>query len=336
VTQASPKLQPVLKLFLLNEPVANHDLPQDIVELMPILCQLGLANDVDGLSSLREFRVFPIRGYWLFVSRGRGRSFDVYFGSDSIELLNRLTPPLNGSVLDLCSGTGIQAIHCSRFSPSVTAVELNRVAHAVGVINCFLNAGEPIEFLQGSLYEPLGGRKFEYIVANPPFMTIPEGAPYPLCGDGGPDGFAITRQILQGLPEHLESYGRCQIMGGCLSDGRSPAILGEVTDIANSRKLDILITITAHRGLAVGTTQFRGMARTVATFSNSCESEAEQILTRFLDQSGATHSARYFLSAQIGQGDVTVIDLSETSSEAIACKNDLALSPALSRQEAAM
>jgi hypothetical protein len=41
-------------------------------------------------------------------------------------------------------------------------------------------------------------------------------------GHGGIDGFAVTRKIIQGLPEHLSETGRAQIIGLTLADEAAP------------------------------------------------------------------------------------------------------------------
>jgi release factor glutamine methyltransferase len=74
------------------------------------------------------------------------------------------------SVLDLCTGTGIVAIKAALAgAQEVVAVDLNPEA----VKNAKLNARnfglEQVEVLEGTLFDPVGDRKFDIIAINPPY-----------------------------------------------------------------------------------------------------------------------------------------------------------------------
>ena len=72
--------------------------------------------------------------------------------------------------LDLGTGSGICAIFAARRGFRVTAVDLNPEAVRCARVNVLLNRlDERVEVLQGDLFEPLGGRRFDLIFFNPPF-----------------------------------------------------------------------------------------------------------------------------------------------------------------------
>jgi release factor glutamine methyltransferase len=87
---------------------------------------------------------------------------------------------------------------------SVTAVDLSLAALDVACRNAERN-GADIEFLQGSLLEPVAGRQFDLIVSNPPYIPSgdletlqPEVRDYDPRGalDGGLDGLEIYRKLI--------------------------------------------------------------------------------------------------------------------------------------------
>ena len=124
-------------------------------------------------------------------------------------------------VLDLGTGSGVLAISLARLSPKarLTAVDLSPAALAVARDNAAWHAVE-VEFLLGDWFAPVGERRFDLIVANPPYVA--DGDPH-LLGDGLPfepaialtdgvpdgDGLACLRQIVGAAGAHL-------LPGGCL------------------------------------------------------------------------------------------------------------------------
>lgn len=75
-----------------------------------------------------------------------------------------------GAVLDLGCGSGVGAVFAAREGASVTAIDINPEAVRCTRINALLNdLEERVEVLQGDLFEPVAGRRFELILFNPPF-----------------------------------------------------------------------------------------------------------------------------------------------------------------------
>ncbi len=71
-------------------------------------------------------------------------------------------------------------------------------------------AGHHIELSQGDLFEPVGDRRFDAIVCNPPYL--PPGGEYDdrwlaLAVEGGPTGAEFTQRLLTGAPRHLRPGG---------------------------------------------------------------------------------------------------------------------------------
>jgi SAM-dependent methyltransferase len=109
--------------------------------------------------------------------------------------------------LDLCSGTGIAAlVAASRYARHAWATDLGARSVDFSEFNRRLNGLENITAAQGDLYEAVGDRTFDCIVAHPPY--VPAAEQHLLFRDGGEDGEQILRRTIQGLPAHLRPGGR--------------------------------------------------------------------------------------------------------------------------------
>jgi len=114
--------------------------------------------------------------------------------------------PRAESVLDIGTGSGCIAVVLASRIPqaAVTAVDLSAEALVVARRNAERN-GVAIEFLHGSLLEPVAGRHFDLIVSNPPYIPSrdietlqPEVRDFdPRAAlDGGLDGLEIYRRLI--------------------------------------------------------------------------------------------------------------------------------------------
>ncbi|MEG8178667.1 methyltransferase [Nocardia terpenica] len=93
-------------------------------------------------------------------------------GHASLSLLRATPTRPVGSVLDLGTGCGIQAVHAAAYANTVTGTDVNRRALWLAEATAALN-GLDLELLAGSWFEPVAGRRFDQVVANPPFVVGP-------------------------------------------------------------------------------------------------------------------------------------------------------------------
>ena len=132
-----------------------------------------------------------------------------------------------GRVLDLCTGSGCLAILAAmRFANAmVDAVELSKDALQVAKSNVAQHKMKSrVRLLQGDLFAPVEGRRYDLIVSNPPYVDAkgmkrlpPECRHEPaMAFDGGADGLAIVRQIIDQAGAHLNKGGGllCEIGRG--------------------------------------------------------------------------------------------------------------------------
>ena len=97
----------------------------------------------------------------------------------------------SGTVLDLGTGCGVQALHASRHARAVTATDVAPRALAMARATFALN-GLDVELLDGPWLAPVAGRRFDLIVSNPPFVPGPARVDYVYrdSGQAGDDALA--------------------------------------------------------------------------------------------------------------------------------------------------
>jgi ribosomal protein L3 glutamine methyltransferase len=158
-----------------------------------------------------------------------GELLDQHFGGHEADEGGALIddPASVHSVLDLCTGSGCLAILASRhFSNArIDAVDISKDALAVAARNVAdYGLGDRVTLHQGDLFKPLGARRYDLILSNPPYVDAQGMTELPrecraepkLAFDGGADGLDIVRRILAGAGRHLTPQGGllCEI-GRC-------------------------------------------------------------------------------------------------------------------------
>ncbi len=152
-----------------------------------------------------------------------------YIGELLITTLSDEDSPIDdpeevSSVLDLCTGGGSLAILAARVFPNATidAVDLSADALAVAERNVQDHGlADRIRLVQGDLFKPLAGQRYDLILTNPPYVDAEALAAFPpeyafeprMAHAGGEDGLDIVRRILAEAPEHLTEDGAliCEI-----------------------------------------------------------------------------------------------------------------------------
>ncbi|MDB5640897.1 MAG: modification methylase,hemK family [Hyphomicrobiales bacterium] len=139
----------------------------------------------------------------------------LFSGEDASSLLD---PQSVTSALDLCTGSGCLAILMAQTFPHamIDAVDLSGDALEVAKINLAASGlSDRIGLVQGDLFAPLKGRRYDLIITNPPYVGAqvmselpPEYAHEPEMALGsGEDGLDIVRRILADAGRHLNAGG---------------------------------------------------------------------------------------------------------------------------------
>ncbi|MEU1624263.1 methyltransferase [Streptomyces sp. NPDC020096] len=113
-------------------------------------------------------------------------------------------------VLDLGTGSGIQALHASPHASRVTATDVNPRALHFARLTLALSGVREADLRLGSLFEPVGDERFDLIVSNPPFVISP-GERF-VYRDGGMAGDDLCRTLVRQAADHLTEGGYCQLL----------------------------------------------------------------------------------------------------------------------------
>jgi ribosomal protein L3 glutamine methyltransferase len=155
-----------------------------------------------------------------------GELLDSHFGGeDGASLIS--DPVEVTSLLDLCTGSGCLAILAARHFPNaaIDAVDISKDALAVAARNVGDHGLEDrITLHQGDLFAPLGKKRYDLIISNPPYVDAEGMAGLPrecraepkIAFDGGADGLDAVRRILKEVKAHLAPQGGllCEIGRG--------------------------------------------------------------------------------------------------------------------------
>ena len=162
-----------------------------------------------------------------------GELLDTHFGRQENDEYDEEDGSLIGdpasirSVLDLCTGSGCLAILASRNFPNaaIDAVDISKDAIEVATRNVGdYGLQDRLKLYRGDLFKPLGGKRYDLIISNPPYVDAEGMADLPrecraepkLAFDGGADGIDIVSRILDEAEAHLTPQGGllCEI-GRC-------------------------------------------------------------------------------------------------------------------------
>ena len=156
-----------------------------------------------------------------------GELLDSHFAGDDGEGASLMDPFNVESVLDLCTGSGCLAILAARHFPNATvdAVDISKDALAVAARNVADHGLEDrVALHRGDLFAPLGNKRYDLIISNPPYVDAEGMAALPpecraepkLAFDGGADGLDIISRILDQAGRHLTPEGGllCEIGRG--------------------------------------------------------------------------------------------------------------------------
>ena len=119
-------------------------------------------------------------------------------------------------VLDLCAGSGAIGLSLAKLCPQakVTLADVSADACAVMGKNR-RRLGVEAEIVQGDLFAPTAGRRFDLIACNPPYIRAGELDSLQaevqreprLALDGGADGLDVYRRIAATYKDHLADGG---------------------------------------------------------------------------------------------------------------------------------
>lgn len=206
----------LFRLFVLGTAVdlaaAREALTPVVFDAVAECGLLAHATDVSG-SVLAAAKLIPYEEFYTasdFSTRERGGSvvpedFVPGVSPASITLANYTIRRPVGATFDLGTGAGIHALLAARHSGKVVGSDLSLRALEFARLNAALNGIDNIEWVTGSFFEPIAGRKFDLVVANPPFVISPRSRF--MYRDGGLSGDGVSAHVARGVVEHLNAGG---------------------------------------------------------------------------------------------------------------------------------
>lgn len=236
---APARLAVVVELFRLARPVGQRALERALPGVgVGELTRLGLVEvregtvrslvdlDIHETDELRLRVVSDLTG-WQRPGAALRPDHVLGVGGASRTLMQITDPRPVDRALDVGTGCGVQCFHLLRRAAHVTATDLSRRALAFARFNLVLNAAEleldplepeaRVELREGSLLEPVAGRRFDLVVSNPPFVITPrtpdedEGRRY-TYRDGGRRGDALVAELLGAVADALRPGGSAHLL----------------------------------------------------------------------------------------------------------------------------
>jgi methylase of polypeptide subunit release factors len=135
----------------------------------------------------------------------RTQSFVVSLSAASISFAGLTVRREVEAALDLGTGSGVQALLAARHADRVVGVDVNPHALSLAGISQRLNSLDNISWLRGDWLEPVRGRRFDLVVANPPVVISPDNTL--LYRDSAIGGQQLSRRLVGECAEHLAEGG---------------------------------------------------------------------------------------------------------------------------------
>jgi ribosomal protein L3 glutamine methyltransferase len=127
--------------------------------------------------------------------------------------------------LDMCTGSGCIAVALALAWPDalVDAVDISAGSLEVAAVNVDRHrVGERVRLLQGDLFTPVAGRRYDLIVCNPPYVADGIVAALPdehraeprIAFAAGGQGLDLIERLLAHAGQHLERGGHLVVEAG--------------------------------------------------------------------------------------------------------------------------
>lgn len=210
----SHPLSGLVRLFLLMLEVDAHEATTALAPLPLADAQrVGLVNRTEDDRVRAAVRLVPVDDLVLACDHAReGEAYDHVMAParSSLTLLNLTVDRPAGTVLDVGTGSGVQALVAAGAASRVVATDPNRRALGFTSFNCLLNEVEAVETREGAELDPVAGELFDLIVSNPPFVLSPDDD-YRYRDGGGVRG-DLSRNVVRQAARHLAERGVAQVL----------------------------------------------------------------------------------------------------------------------------
>lgn len=207
------EIRDLMSLFLLGMPIRRNktaiipiDLLDDLIsiDILRSDSQYIQTNNLMIIKALNKLLIVEIPYYFPTCSKSHT---EVYIGLDSYMLMLNLYEKLQlnkySKAIDICCGSGLQAIITSDYVDHVDAIELNAYAARIARYNTFFNrCHHKVRVINKNYFEFQDSlADYDLVISNPPFLPITDDLQFSTIGNGGEDGLRFLRQILSDFKE---------------------------------------------------------------------------------------------------------------------------------------
>ncbi|HVK25968.1 MAG TPA: methyltransferase [Actinokineospora sp.] len=222
-TRGDSPRETLVRMFLVGDTVPRDRAARALGDLDEAAAEGLVHVDGDDVRAALDLRPYgDDEGSWWVLAdldaeqlgRPVGPDHVLGIGHASLSLARATVRRKVGSVLDLGTGCGIQALHASRHADRVTATDLSERALKLAEATFRLNDLR-VETARGTWFEPVAGRRFDQVVCNPPFVVGPPRVDY-VYRDSGLAGDDASALVVRGLPGVLAEGGVGQLLASWL------------------------------------------------------------------------------------------------------------------------
>ena len=162
-----------------------------------------------------------------------------WFGKDSVIFAECITKDLNGKMvgktLDLCTGTGVQAIVSKKYSKRVIASDIREQSIQNAMLNSKINNRTDITFLASDLLKNISG-KYDLITANPPYGIVSKNP------DDKTYGLHTVFELIENLDNYLNNAGTAKIITESVVKNGKDMVLEKIKQVFSNKNYTIVLT----------------------------------------------------------------------------------------------
>lgn len=224
--QLTPAQQLGLQVFFLHQPVSRDTAVAGLGSLVPKLLDAGLlrCDDADMLHCDYDVRqITPVTAQhhagWVVAHRDASMTDDFVPSSEHVPGIGQASYSLLAgtpvtpveTLLDLGCGSGVLSIALAQTAEHITATDISLPALELAAASCACS-DVTAELLAGSWFEPVQGRTFDRIVANPPFVIGPPEIHH-VYKDSGLALDGATEFLVRNVTDYLNPGGQAFLLG---------------------------------------------------------------------------------------------------------------------------
>jgi hypothetical protein len=246
--RSHPEARRLFETFALERPVTRAALApllgDELVDRL-IALQILVATEAGLASRLVGDAVGPRICFhdWSRV-REEDKPHRVFLGRCSMRLADRILEAGGARrfrrSLDLCTGSGVQALLAAARADAAFGGDVNERALAFARANAVANGVHAVEFRRSDLFSAFDGR-YDLVTANTPFLMLNPGSKA-LDGYGGHLGMEVELRLFEALDDHLEPGGLALIVASSVTIGGRNLLPNELARIFAGRGYRIALT----------------------------------------------------------------------------------------------